>query len=166
MIQDKVFIFFKSKGYNISKDGIITGIHGKILKPGLSSKGYLSIGMYNNHKQIRAYIHRLLAFEYIENPYNLPQVNHKDGNKLNNHLSNLEWVSCKSNIKHAYDSGLKVCVNRKKVLKIVVNTMKVEQFISVKEASNLSKITQWTLIRRLKSGAIIDGVKWEYAPII
>lgn len=51
-------------------------------------------------------IHRLLALAYIPNPNNLPQVNHIDGNKLNNNLNNLEWVSNSTNTKHGYDNGL------------------------------------------------------------
>lgn len=53
-------------------------------------------------------IHRLVAIAFVENPmmfiYN--EVNHKDGDKLNNHYSNLEWCSRSQNVKHAYDTGL------------------------------------------------------------
>lgn len=52
-------------------------------------------------------IHRLLALHFIHNPENLPEVNHKDGNKQNNKLDNLEWCSKSYNSTHAYELGLK-----------------------------------------------------------
>jgi hypothetical protein len=52
-------------------------------------------------------IHRLVAATYIDNPLNKPQVNHIDGNKSNNHVSNLEWVTQSENIRHAINTGLK-----------------------------------------------------------
>lgn len=51
-------------------------------------------------------VHRLVAETYLDNPNNLPQVNHIDGNKANNHVTNLEWVSVSDNAKHAYRVGL------------------------------------------------------------
>lgn len=52
-------------------------------------------------------MHRLVAEAFIPNPNNLPQVNHIDGNKENNNVSNLEWCSCQNNIQHAWDIGIK-----------------------------------------------------------
>ena len=51
-------------------------------------------------------VHRLIAQSFIPNPRNFPEVNHKDSNKLNNKIENLEWVSSKENKKHAWERGL------------------------------------------------------------
>ena len=57
-------------------------------------------------QKVHKLIHRLVAEAFIPNPYNLPQVNHKDGNKANNTLDNLEWCSQEYNNIHAYNSNL------------------------------------------------------------
>lgn len=62
--------------------------------------------LYKNQKLTNITLHRLLALTFIPNPNNYPQVNHKDGNPLNNSLDNLEWCTQSQNIKHAYDNGL------------------------------------------------------------
>lgn len=73
--------------------------------------GYLSngLGMFRGQdgakRQIRKYIHRLVAEYFIPNPENLPQVNHKDFDKSNNHVDNLEWISKADNIQHSHDNG-------------------------------------------------------------
>lgn len=68
----------------------------KILKPRINSSGYKQVSLYNKFQKTYS-VHRLVAKAFIPNPDNLPQVNHKDENKLNNHVNNLEWCNSKYN---------------------------------------------------------------------
>jgi hypothetical protein len=85
--------------------------NGIILKPADNGAGYLSVivGYKRNSSgkmtSVRKYVHRLVAQAFIENPNNLPQVNHKDFDKSNNSVENLEWVSKADNIQHSHDNG-------------------------------------------------------------
>lgn len=113
--------FVYIKGYNhkyyITKEGKVfitnyrnTGIS-KQMKPRVIA-GYLALGLEHpdsdnlNRKQKIHKIHRLLAEHFIPNPENKPCVNHKDGNKLNNSLDNLEWCTVAENTRHAYINKL------------------------------------------------------------
>ena len=66
-----------------------------------------------NSKEHQFSIHRLVAIAFLENPNNLPQINHIDGSRKNNKVDNLEWCDQSYNIKHAYNTGLKVMPLRK-----------------------------------------------------
>lgn len=88
--------------YKVSMNGDIHGPRGKILKPKLTKTGYHEIQIYlgkNTSKWFR--VHRVVAQAFIPNPENKPFVNHKDGNKMNNDVSNLEWVTHRENMDHA-----------------------------------------------------------------
>lgn len=77
------------------------------LKP-YTVSGYKKVRLYGKNGQVsRYFIHRLVAQAFIPNPDNLPEVNHKDCDHTNNHVSNLEWVSREQNLQHSYDSGMK-----------------------------------------------------------
>ena len=82
-------------------------IRDNLLSIGLSSTGYCQISLRlpeGNYKNYR--INRLVAKIFIDNPENKEQVNHIDGNKMNNNISNLEWCSAKENVQHAHRTGL------------------------------------------------------------
>lgn len=93
------------KSYKLGKE--------RILKPvliGVLGNQYLAIAIWRNGKRKMHKIHRLIALAFILNKQNKPQINHMDGNKLNNHIDNLEWVTAKENQQHAWQTGLKESV--------------------------------------------------------
>lgn len=99
--------------YRISESGILERVSnargtvpGYRFTPSVSHKGYLITRLRygKNYKTIQ--MHRLVAEVFVSNPENKPQVNHKDGNKKNNHYSNLEWVTNQENVDHAWANNL------------------------------------------------------------
>jgi hypothetical protein len=91
-------VFYTLDDYDITYDGNIVNKHnGHVLKGRSNSKGYLRVCIGKKFY----FIHRLVAEKYVPNPDNKEQVNHKDGNKLNNTADNLEWVNNQENRNHA-----------------------------------------------------------------
>jgi hypothetical protein len=87
--------------------------HDRILIPEIRN-GYYSVGLYKDHKRVHKRIHRLIAEAFIRNPDNLPMINHKDQNRLNNDISNLEW--CDNTYNSQYPNDLSVyCFDLDKV---------------------------------------------------
>lgn len=79
---------------------------GRILKQSKCRKGYLRVSLSLNKKKFTTGAHRLVCIAFVQNPLNLPQVNHKDCIKTNNHKDNLEWCTNKENQIHAVKNGL------------------------------------------------------------
>ena len=79
----------------------------RIKTPIICCSGYAKVNTCKNNDQKQISIHRLVAEAFIPNPENKPCVNHIDGNKLNNHVDNLEWCTQKENVQHAIEHGLR-----------------------------------------------------------
>lgn len=89
--------------YKISKDGVvINSITGKEIKQSISRYGYKRVHLCKDGKMKFFFVHKAVALAFIENPDGKPYVNHKDGNKLNNNVENLEWCTPSENVLHAY----------------------------------------------------------------
>lgn len=96
-------------GYFITKGGKVISIKsGKpyVMSEHISKVGYPAVGLKHDGKTRAVHIHRLLALAFIPNPQGKPQVNHIDGDKTNNSINNLEWVTDSENKYHARKAGL------------------------------------------------------------
>ena len=135
--------------------------------------GYMYVNLYNQGRRKTHMIHRLVAEAFLENPDQLPVINHIDCNKLNNHVSNLEFCTISQNTKHAYDNGLlnteesrrkAAEANRKKVLCLTTG----KTFDSIQEASSFYGVSHQTISAcckgKRKSAGKFNGKKliWEY----
>ena len=149
----------------------------KTLKPTKRNYGYLFVII--DGKQWA--LHRLVATCFIPNPYNLPQINHIDGDKTNNNVSNLEWCTAKENINHAIKNGLNnfntekhlltakenikkaTESNKKKVGKYDLTGKLIKIYGSITEASKEINVNDATLSKCLKGKTkTCGGYKWQY----
>lgn len=131
-----------------------------ILKP--QNQTYSFIDLCKDGKVKKLTIHRIVAINFLDNPQNKPDVNHIDGNKHNNKLSNLEWVTKSENIKHSYATGLNSCVGAKNSQCKLTEKEAVEIYNSNARTKDLSiqyNITQSTICD------IRKGRSWTHATL-
>lgn len=172
------------KGYSILEDGtvrsyIIRGYNGtgerfnwneyRIIHPSVKSNGYKHLTLHSVKGENKTLmIHRLLSLAFVENPNDEDFVNHINGNKLDNRLENLEWVSFERNVQHAFEIGTNhrfANGANKKVKQIDGNGKVINIFQSVRDASNhmgfkngASAISRACRGKQKTSG----GYRWEF----
>lgn len=125
--------------YTISTDGEIRKVHGRrapmIMTPKLDKDGYYELGIRKNEQKYYKRVHRLVAETYLENPDNLPIVNHKDGNRTNNNVDNLEWCTIQYNNWHGYAyNHRKPNITTNKVCELYKNDELIGEFNSIQDA--------------------------------
>lgn len=152
---------FENK-YQISNTGKVRNKKtGLILKPFYNKKGYQYVKLsINKYKSAKWYIHRLVGFHFIENPYNKPQINHIDGNPSNNNMNNLEWVTNEENQKHAVLNNLHFQGEQHRSSKFTNESIRllpvlVDIGFSIKELNELTGVS----INNIKK--ILDGKTWR-----
>lgn len=123
----------------------------KLMKSSPNQDGYYQLELRKNGKDKSWCVHKLVAFTFLENPLNKPQANHKDGNKSNNHLWNLQWATNAENIQHAYDIGLEKPRYGKDHhrSKPVINTITGQSYESLSEAAKANGMDFRTLSDKL-----------------
>lgn len=132
------------------------------LKPHIQ-QGYAHITIYINKKPKRVKIHRLVATAFIPNPESKPYVNHIDGLKSNNSVSNLEWVTASENTQHAVDTGLFLPTRERGVTQYSLSGEKIADFVSTMEAGRATnslpeKIVMCCQLKRKTH----NGYQWRY----
>lgn len=149
------------KYYQVSSFGNIKNKStGKLLKPALKKNGYLHVSLgYKDTKT--AMVHRLVAEAFIPNPFNLPQVNHKDEEKTNNNVTNLEWCTAQHNVNYGYGSLAK----NTGILQFDMSGKYLRVWSSLKEASGTLGI-KYQGISRVCRGKrkSCGGFMWRYLP--
>lgn len=147
--------------YEIDPEGYVISHRGKTLKK-------MTINYSGNYGRVTMYgktmaVHRLVAENYVPNPLQLPEVNHKDGNKLNNHVDNLEWMSHYNNMRHGYDTGL---INNKGE-NHGANKLNKNDVINIRKKYSTGNFTQRGLaneygVSRRNVGMIITNETWRH----
>lgn len=93
--------------YYFSKEGkVFNKTTNKELKPQINSRGYMVINLCIRSKKRKVRVHRFVAYQHIPNINGYPYINHKDCDKTNNHVENLEWCTYDMNKNHAIENGL------------------------------------------------------------
>lgn len=136
----------------------------RILKPCKDSRGYLYVNLCKEGKRKTCRIHRLVAQAFIDNPDNLPEVNHIDEDKENNAIENLEWCTSKDNINFGTHNQRMAEKKSKPVIGIHKITGLILEFSSTHEAERQTGIAQGNICRccnrKYKSAG---GYYWMYA---
>jgi hypothetical protein len=166
-------------GYFVSDDGkVYSDKRGEIreLKPQNNGFGYFVVGLCRNNKYHSKKIHRLVALAFIPNPKNKPEINHIDGVKTNNNISNLEWATTKENTRHAWETGLNENVrkafkingknygkiNGKKNGKKVICIETQQVFNSAVEASRHLGLNNIAVNSSIRKKYKCGGFTWKY----
>ena len=161
------------KRTRIGISNIPVAVNERVLIP--KEDNYKRVVLSKNKNKKTFSIHRLVAKAFIFNPKNKPQVNHKDGDKLNNNISNLEWVTASENHIHAHKIGLKkpnitglLKFNNghstgKKVKQLDINGNIIAVFESGHNASKITKIAQSSIWKSCEeSHRTAGGYKWRF----
>lgn len=132
-----------------------------ILKPQLINSGYEVVTLYSHTRRSKFQIHRLVAETFIPNPYNFPCVNHKDENKLNNCVDNLEWCTYQYNNNYGTAKIRSVEKRARPIRQMTLDGYEVATYRSTKIACDLLGFAYGAMKYWLEVGSG-NGYKWEY----
>lgn len=152
--------------YSVSSFGFVRNEKtGKVTRGRQAGHGYRKVTFYENNVPIStAYVHRLVAEAFIGNPAGYPEVNHLDGNRENNQISNLEWVSSSGNTEHAVATGALAPWNRprKPIVAVNIETGEAVYFKSISAAERELGTKHINLVLRGERGQA-KGYTFRYA---
>jgi hypothetical protein len=146
----------------------------KKMRPQIMPSGYLKVNLCKNSIKTTKHVHRLVAEAFIPNPENKRQVNHKNGDRMDNRVSNLEWCSASENIKHSYDVlhrknprsmlGRKGKGNPRSIpVQQILNGVVVAEYENAVDAEDKTGICKTSIRNCCRGGAkTARGFEWKY----
>lgn len=146
----------RSVGHTVKSKGGARTTNGRVRRQYQGTNGYMYVNLSVCNKSYRKTVHRLIALAFIPNPGNLPEINHIDGDKTNNNVSNLEWCTHKYNTQHAYDKGLNS--NKRRVRCIETGMV----FDSTADASAYLGYKSGGVSNMMRQGKTCKGYHFEY----
>jgi len=149
--------------YAATPDGLIWSYTtNKFLSPQKHKVGYIYVSIYKNKKQYKKSVHRLVAEAYIDNVDNLSDVDHIDGNKENNCIENLHWVTHQENVKLGWENGLYKNNTAKHFCKKVLCIETNEVYNSATEASKKINLNLTAVAGAIFRNETAGGYHWKY----
>lgn len=136
---------------------------GGILKATSNNNGYLSVALYKDGKKKKYLIHRLIATTFIPNPNNLPQINHKDENRHNNHADNLEWCTARYNNWYGTARIRSAITAGKPVQQFTLSGFLIAEYKSSAIAAELLGLTKNGIGSACRSGKAAYGYLWKFS---
>lgn len=133
-----------------------------MLKKHIRDNGYEEVGLSKNKKRKTFLVHRLVASAFILNPKNLPEINHKDGNKQNNLYTNLEWVTSSENQIHAIENGLQKFTEKHRIAAIKTGRLNGLRGKGKPKKGKLSTLQIEDIIAKHNSGISARKLGLEY----
>lgn len=143
--------------YEVSNMGRVKSLHANeeiVLKQAEYRNGYMGVSLSKDGTVNMKLVHRLVAIAFIKNPNNYEFVNHKDGDKKNNTVGNLEWCTRSYNTKHAYDHKL---MTRNEQKKSVILYKRYGEYDSITEAAEALGVEPQTLSHAMRKNSSIKG---------
>lgn len=131
-----------------------------LLKPFYRKDGYIEVSLCKNKKYKKYLIHRLMGITFLENKYNYPEINHKDENKQNNNLSNLEWCTSKYNTNYGTKIQRVVEQLGKMIYEYDIHDNLINCYKSITLASKSTGIHYKKLYRRINTGKYLNNLCW------
>jgi hypothetical protein len=154
--------YYKNTRYIVDESGdVFSTISNKYLNTVDDGKGYPCVTLWIDGTSEKYKIHRLVAELFVENPNNSDEVNHKDGNKLNSHFTNLEWCTHTENMKHAWDLGLMRIGSETTIAKLDETDVIEIQELMIKGLTN-QEIAERYLVARGTVSKIRDKKTWKH----
>jgi hypothetical protein len=152
------------ENYEVSTLGEVRNVKTrKTLKVYSNSLGYLQIELWYKDKRKKYYLHRLVSLAFIPNHENKSDVNHRDGCKLHNEVTNLEWTTRKENIHHAVKAGLKKGLIGSNNIKVVLSEEQVKEIKTLhRNGYKQNQLAEMFSVCKQTISKIVNGKSWSH----